>query len=68
MKLCWQQDEVIQKALFLIPFYLQSVLVHSANDVKTYTLACRRVLTSALLLLIRSKPFVALGKETYKLN
>jgi hypothetical protein len=34
---------------FLIPFYLQSVLVHSANCVKTYTVACRRVLSSAPL-------------------
>jgi hypothetical protein len=33
----------------IIPFYLQSVAVHSANCVKTYTLACRRVLSSAPL-------------------
>jgi hypothetical protein len=33
----------------VIPFYLQSVLVHSANCVKTYTVACRRVLGSAPL-------------------
>jgi hypothetical protein len=26
---------------FVISFYLQSVLVHSANCVKTYTVACR---------------------------
>jgi hypothetical protein len=26
---------------FVIPFYLQSVPVHSANCVKTYTMACR---------------------------
>jgi hypothetical protein len=31
---------------FFIPFYLQFVLVHSANYVKTYTMACRRVLTN----------------------
>jgi hypothetical protein len=34
---------------FLIPFYLQSVPVHSANCVETYTVACRRVLSSAPL-------------------
>jgi pyoverdine/dityrosine biosynthesis protein Dit1 len=34
--------------LFLvIPLYLQSVPVHSANCAKTYTVACRRVLSSA---------------------
>jgi hypothetical protein len=35
--------------IFVIPFYLQSVPVHSANCVKTYTMACRRVLSNALL-------------------
>jgi hypothetical protein len=35
--------------LFEIPFDLQFVPVHSANCVKTYTVACRRVLTSAPL-------------------
>jgi hypothetical protein len=34
--------------LFVIPIYLQSVTVHSANCVKL-TVTCRRVLTSALL-------------------
>jgi hypothetical protein len=34
---------------FVIPFYLQSVAVHSANCVKMYTVACTRVLCSALL-------------------
>jgi hypothetical protein len=34
---------------FVISFYLQSVLVHSANNVKTYTMTYRRVLSSALL-------------------
>jgi hypothetical protein len=34
---------------FLIPFYFQSVPVHSANCVKPYTVACRRVLSSAPL-------------------
>jgi hypothetical protein len=28
---------------FVIPFYLQSVLAHSANCVKTYKMACRKV-------------------------
>jgi hypothetical protein len=37
--------------------------VHSANCV-----ACRRVLTSAPLQLIGSRPLVAIGNETYKLN
>jgi hypothetical protein len=30
-------------------FYLQSVPVHSANCIKTYTVACRGVLSSASL-------------------
>jgi hypothetical protein len=34
---------------FVIPFYLQSVQVHSANCVKMYTVVCRRGLSSALL-------------------
>jgi hypothetical protein len=34
---------------FVIPFYLQSVLLQSANCLKTYTVACRRVLDSASL-------------------
>jgi hypothetical protein len=33
----------------VIPFYLQSVLVHSANCVKTNTVSCGRVLNSAPL-------------------
>jgi hypothetical protein len=40
---------VMKTFLFVIPFYLQSVLVHSANCVNTYTVACRRVLSSAPL-------------------
>jgi hypothetical protein len=27
---------------FVIPFYLQSVPVHSANCIKTYTIACKK--------------------------
>jgi hypothetical protein len=34
---------------FCNPFYMQSILVHSANCVQTYAVACRRVLTSAPL-------------------
>jgi hypothetical protein len=34
--------------IFVIPFYLQSVKVHSANCVKIYTTACRSELNSAL--------------------
>jgi hypothetical protein len=33
----------------VIPFCLQSVPVHSANCVNTYTVECRRVLSSATL-------------------
>jgi hypothetical protein len=39
-----------QKTSFdVIPFYSQFVPVHSANCVKTYTVACRRVLSSVPL-------------------
>jgi hypothetical protein len=48
---------------FVIPFYSQSVPVHSANCIKTYTVAC-----STSLYLMGSKPLVAFGKKTYKLN
>jgi hypothetical protein len=37
------------KVFCVIPFYLQSVPVHSVNCVKMYTIACRRVLSSAPL-------------------
>jgi hypothetical protein len=50
------------KSFFVIPFYLQSVLAHSANCVKTYTMACRRVLISAPLQLICSKPLKGKSK------
>jgi hypothetical protein len=53
---------------FVIPFYLQSVPVHSANCVKMYTMACRRELSSDPLQLTGSRPLVAVGNETYKLN
>jgi hypothetical protein len=39
----------MQSISFVLPFCLQSVLVHSANCVKLYTEACRRVLSSASL-------------------
>jgi hypothetical protein len=35
---------------FLIPFYLQSVLLHSATCVKTFTMTCRRLLRILLLM------------------
>jgi hypothetical protein len=38
-----------QYIFFVIPFYLQSVPVYSANCVKTYTVACIRVLSRASL-------------------
>jgi hypothetical protein len=52
----------------VIPFYLQSVPVHSATCVQTYTMAWRRVLSSAPLWLIGSRPLVAFVNETYELN
>jgi hypothetical protein len=36
------------RLFFVIPFYLQSVLVHSAICVKTYAVTCRRVLHSTV--------------------
>jgi hypothetical protein len=47
---------------------LQSVQIHSANVVKLYTKACRRVLTSTFLYLIRSESSCDLESETYELN
>jgi hypothetical protein len=49
--LYWVRNEVMQQTtiLFVIPFNLQSVQVHSANCVKMYKMACRRGLSSALL-------------------
>jgi hypothetical protein len=38
-----------RKIFSVIPFYLQSVLVHSENCVKTHTVVCGRVLSSAHL-------------------
>jgi hypothetical protein len=52
---------------FNFPLYLQSVPIHSANVVKSYTKACRRVLTSTLLYLIGSGSSCDLGSVTYKL-
>jgi hypothetical protein len=37
------------KYTWFVEFYLQSVLVRSANCVKTYAMACGRVLTCAPL-------------------
>jgi hypothetical protein len=53
---------------FVIPFCLQYVPVHSANCVKTYTMARRRVLDSAPLQLIHSRSLVAFRNMTYILN
>jgi hypothetical protein len=53
---------------YSIIFHLQSVPVHSANRVRTYTVACGRVLSSAPLQLMVSRPLVAFGNETYKLE
>jgi hypothetical protein len=36
-------------AFFVIPLYLQNLPVDSANGIELYTLACRRLLNSALL-------------------
>jgi hypothetical protein len=58
----------ILQSFFYFPLYLQSVLVHSANAVKSCTRACRRVLTSTLLYLTGSESSCDLGSETYKLN
>jgi hypothetical protein len=43
------KTNVVKGFFFVIPFHLQSVPIQSANCVKTYTVACRRVLSSAPL-------------------
>jgi hypothetical protein len=58
----------LMNIFFNFPLYLQSVPIHSANVVKSYKKACRRVLTSTLLYLIESEFSCDLGCETYKLN
>jgi hypothetical protein len=72
--LCWvvtaltfwtaKESEVRGTFFVVIPFYLQSVPVHSANCVKPYTVACRRVFSSSPLELIGPRPLVAFVKET----
>jgi hypothetical protein len=47
---------------------LQSAAVHAANCAKTHAVARRRVLGSAPLQLMGSRPLVAFGDETYKLE
>jgi hypothetical protein len=47
LRLAWRWSE--RYLFFLIPFYFKPVPVHSANFVKRCTVACRRVLSSALL-------------------
>jgi hypothetical protein len=54
--------------LYNFLLYFQSVPIHSANVVKSYTKACRRVTTGTLLYLIGSESSCDLGSETYKLN
>jgi hypothetical protein len=54
--------------LFNFPLYLKFVPIHSANIVKSFTKACRRVLISTLLYLIESESSCDLGIVTYKLN
>jgi hypothetical protein len=53
--------------IFNFPLYLQSVSIHSANVVKSYTMACRRVLTGTLYL-IGLESSCELGSANYKLN
>jgi hypothetical protein len=53
---------------FIVPFYLQSVPVRSANCVKSCTIARRRVLSSDFLQLVGSRSLVAFENETYELN
>jgi hypothetical protein len=48
---------------FGIPFYLQTVRVHSANGVTSE--ACRGALSSTSPHLTGSKPCVSVGKMTY---
>jgi hypothetical protein len=42
-------SKLCQTGFYIMPFYSQSVPVHSANCVETYTVACRRVFSNALL-------------------
>jgi hypothetical protein len=50
---------------FNFPLYLQSVPIHSANDIKPCTKACRRMLNSTLLYLIGSESSCDLGIFDY---
>jgi hypothetical protein len=45
------------------PVFLHSVRVRSGNFVKTCTMSCIRVLSSAALQLIYSRPLVAFGNK-----
>jgi hypothetical protein len=60
--------ESMERRFFVIPFYLQSVLVHLANCIETYTMACGRVLSSALLYIPSSRPLVVFYSEAYELS
>jgi hypothetical protein len=65
---CHKPRFPIHKCFLILPLYFQSVPIHSANVVKSYTKACRRVLTSTLLCLIGSESSCDLGSVTYNLN
>jgi hypothetical protein len=47
--ICLTKLKAKDEYFFVIPFYLPSVSVHSANCVKIYAVACRRVLSNAPL-------------------
>jgi hypothetical protein len=53
---------------FYNPILFEAVLVQLVNCIKSYTVACRRVLGNAPLSLIGSRPVVAFKNETYELN
>jgi hypothetical protein len=48
-RFCSNVSVQINTKVFIIPYHLHSVPVHSANCAETYTVACRRVLSSAPL-------------------
>jgi hypothetical protein len=56
------QDLSIHWEVRLVVFFCNPI--HSADCVKTYTVACRRVFSSAPLKLIGSRLLLAFGNET----
>jgi hypothetical protein len=56
-----------QSLSLVIPFHLQAVPAYSANFANN-TVSSIRVLSRVPLKLIRSRPVMAFGNETYKLN